>query len=239
MRKKDAFYFKHDSNARNDEKLLSVRMKYGMEGYGIYWALLEKLRDDPEYMLQTDYALIAWDLHVKEETIRSVVEDFGLFTITDDGHFYSERMLQDMKNWSAIKVARSEAGKKSADARSSRKTETSVQQVLSNCSTSVEQKPAEVAPEPEKKRAKVERFVPPTIEEVQAYCQERNNRVDPVRWFNFYQSKGWMIGKNKMKDWRSAVRTWERDSNANFNNNGRAETGRNVIAGADAFGASD
>ena len=235
MRKKDAFYFKHDSNARNDEKLLSVRMKYGMEGYGIYWAILEKLRDDPEYMLKTDYALIAWDLHVSEETIESVVNDFGLFRFTEDGHFYSERMMQDMKSWSAIKSARSEAGKKSADARQQRREATSVQQVLSNSSTNVEETPTPQPPAPQQEKPKVVRFVPPTLDEVKAYCQERGNRVNPERWFYFYQSKGWMVGKNKMKDWRSAVRTWERDDNEKVNNDGK----RNVIAGADAFGASD
>lgn len=52
-------------------------------------------------------------------------------------------------------------------------------------------------------------FVPPTVEEVAAYCSERNNSVDPENFVNFYSSKGWMIGKNKMKDWRAAVRTWE------------------------------
>ncbi len=53
-------------------------------------------------------------------------------------------------------------------------------------------------------------FTPPTLDEVKAYCQERNNSVDPEKWYDFYESKGWMIGKNKMKDWKAAVRTWER-----------------------------
>ena len=53
-------------------------------------------------------------------------------------------------------------------------------------------------------------FTPPTLEEVAAYCQERNNGVDPQKWYDFYAAKGWMIGKNKMKDWKAAVRTWER-----------------------------
>lgn len=52
-------------------------------------------------------------------------------------------------------------------------------------------------------------FVPPTLEEVTAYCKERGKGVDPNKWYDFYQSKGWMIGKNKMKDWKAAVRTWE------------------------------
>jgi len=53
-------------------------------------------------------------------------------------------------------------------------------------------------------------FVPPTLEEVTAYCLERFNSVDPESFISFYQSKDWFIGKNKMKDWKAAVRTWER-----------------------------
>ena len=54
-------------------------------------------------------------------------------------------------------------------------------------------------------------FKPPTIEEVKEYCKERKNGIDVIKWWNFYNSKGWMIGKNKMKDWQSAVITWEED----------------------------
>lgn len=57
---------------------------------------------------------------------------------------------------------------------------------------------------------KPQRFTPPTAEEVAAYCKERNNNVDPQSFIDFYDSKGWMIGKNKMKDWKAAVRTWEK-----------------------------
>ena len=57
------------------------------------------------------------------------------------------------------------------------------------------------------------KFVPPTLDEVKEYCKERNNKVDPEKWFDFYKSKGWMIGKNKMKDWKAAVRTWEKSDN--------------------------
>lgn len=56
------------------------------------------------------------------------------------------------------------------------------------------------------------RFAPPTLEEVRAYCMERGNGVDPQKFVDFYESKGWMIGKNKMKDWKAAVRTWERSA---------------------------
>lgn len=54
------------------------------------------------------------------------------------------------------------------------------------------------------------RFTPPSLEEVKAYCEERKNNVDAESFINFYESKGWMIGKNKMKDWKASVRTWEK-----------------------------
>lgn len=54
-------------------------------------------------------------------------------------------------------------------------------------------------------------FTPPTLEEVKAYCAERGNKVDAERFIDFYTSKGWFVGKNKMKDWKAAVRTWERE----------------------------
>ena len=54
-------------------------------------------------------------------------------------------------------------------------------------------------------------FSPPTAEEVAAYCTERNNGVDAQTFVDFYASKGWYVGKNPMKDWKAAVRTWERN----------------------------
>ena len=59
--------------------------------------------------------------------------------------------------------------------------------------------------------AKRKRFSPPTIEEVNDYCKERKNSVDPQRWMDHYEANGWMVGKNKMKDWKAAIRTWERN----------------------------
>jgi len=53
------------------------------------------------------------------------------------------------------------------------------------------------------------RFKKPTLEEVREYCLERGNGINPEAFLDFYESKGWMIGKNPMKDWRAAVRTWE------------------------------
>lgn len=78
-----------------------------------------------------------------------------------------------------------------------------------------EETEAEEEPAPKKQKSvrKAKAFTPPTVEEVRAYCQERKNHIDPEAFTDFYESKGWMIGKDKMKDWRASVRTWEkRDS---------------------------
>ena len=77
----------------------------------------------------------------------------------------------------------------------------------------------------QKKESGTRRFNPPAVEEVAAYCAERGNNVDAHAWWDFYQSKGWMVGKNKMKDWKAAVRTWEQrhkdDSKTKDNGNYR------------------
>lgn len=62
------------------------------------------------------------------------------------------------------------------------------------------------------KKDKITRFIPPTVEEVEAYCRERNNNVDAEKFVAFYESKGWMVGKNKMKNWKMSVVTWEKSS---------------------------
>ncbi len=59
------------------------------------------------------------------------------------------------------------------------------------------------------------RFTPPTIEEVQLYCAERQNNIDAQRFVDFYLAKGWKVGKNLMKDWKAAVRTWENRDKGN------------------------
>ena len=54
-------------------------------------------------------------------------------------------------------------------------------------------------------------FVPPSVDEVRAYCQERRNRIDPQAFLDYYEARGWRLGKTPMKDWKAAVRTWEKN----------------------------
>lgn len=60
-------------------------------------------------------------------------------------------------------------------------------------------------------KSKAKRFTPPTLEDVIAYCNERGNSVDAQHFIDHYTSNGWLVGKNKMKDWKAAIRTWERN----------------------------
>lgn len=72
--------------------------------------------------------------------------------------------------------------------------------------------------ENENEKKKGRSFVKPSVQEVSDYCRERNNNVDARAFVDFYESKGWLIGKEKMKDWKAAVRTWERrQSGTKFN----------------------
>ncbi len=67
-------------------------------------------------------------------------------------------------------------------------------------------------------------FSPPSREEVHAYCRDRGKGVDPDRWWDFYAGKGWMVGRNKMKDWQAACRTWEREDGIGKRNPGGYES---------------
>lgn len=57
---------------------------------------------------------------------------------------------------------------------------------------------------------RTKRFVKPTVDQIREYCRERNNNVNPERFWDYYESKGWVVGKAPMKDWKATVRTWER-----------------------------
>lgn len=111
---KDAYYFPHDCNARNDEKLIAVRIRHKAEGYGVYFMLLERLRESADYTSIKDYNMIAFDLRVDAALVKSVVEEFGLFQFTEDGkRFYSESFTRRMR----LKDDKSEKARESANRR--------------------------------------------------------------------------------------------------------------------------
>tara|TARA_R100000995_G_scaffold1880_1_gene1289 strand:- start:12299 stop:12889 length:591 start_codon:yes stop_codon:yes gene_type:complete len=84
-------YFNHDSNARNDYRIIKLRAKLGYEGYGIFWSLLEMLFIEENKICIEDYDALAFGLQCDPKILKQVIEDFDLFVIEDDC-FYSKRL---------------------------------------------------------------------------------------------------------------------------------------------------
>lgn len=111
MKEKESYYFSHDSNARNDVKVIKLRRQLGLEGYGLYWCLIEMLRDTPDYKLPIDAVDdIAFSLNISKEKVETVINNYDLFTI-DDMQFFSKRLIRNMEKYSESKKRLSEAGK--------------------------------------------------------------------------------------------------------------------------------
>ena len=114
---KDAYYFPHDSNARNDQRLMKVRMQYGMEGYGIYFGIIEILREQENYILHhSDIESIAFDLRVDVEKLNDIIHNHWLFEArfdanAEEGYFYSKSLKRRMEKLDLIKEKRAEAGR--------------------------------------------------------------------------------------------------------------------------------
>ena len=111
-------YFSHDSNARNSDKLMKVRMKLGAEGYGIFFMLIERLREEEGYKSTIDYDTLAFDLRVEPEKVKQVVENYDLFKFTEDGkYFYSDSFNERMEMMDKRAQQRISKAKKAAEAR--------------------------------------------------------------------------------------------------------------------------
>lgn len=142
----------------------------------------------------------------QEELARLKLKDNGAYTLDDtwqtqtdiDGNNVVAERLPDGCHAVAERLPQDSIGKNSID--------------------NTKEKPS--------KKKSASTFVPPTVESVSEYCRERGNDIDAEEFVDFYQSKGWMVGKNKMKDWKACVRTWERS----HKNNGVKRTGKNGIA---------
>lgn len=230
---KDAYYFSHDSNAKDDPKCVLLIEQLGLEGYGIFWVLIETLRDQPEY--KYPLALIpalARRYNTTAEKMKTVVGSYGLFQVENDEFFFSESLDRRMEKRSAFRESQREKALKR----------------WNNAGALPEQSHGNADPMPVKERKvkkskvkdikestrektpsahRAQKFDPPSLDEVKAYCAERGKGVNPEKWYDHYLSNGWMVGKTKMKDWKAAVRTWERneyDAGRSANNAGNHGT---------------
>jgi hypothetical protein len=120
---KDTYYFSHDTNAKNDPKIMAMRNVYGSKGYGWYWIIVETMAEQSNYKLEhkkwvTNALAMAMqcDYGEVEKFIEDCIEEFDLFKSNGE-RFWSERLLRNMANIDEKRKVRSEAGKKGAEAR--------------------------------------------------------------------------------------------------------------------------
>ena len=136
--------------------------------------------------------------------------------------FIKNQLDIDSKKWEQERIKRSEAGKKGMASRWNNKDNNvitndnknnsvinSITKITDNVNENVNVNVNVNENEYIKENIKRKNFIKPTIEEIQEYCTERHNGINANAFYDFYESKNWMVGKNKMKDWKACIRTWE------------------------------
>lgn len=203
----NAYYFSHDSNAKDDPKCMLLIDQLGLEGYGIYWVLIEVLRDQPEYKYPLNLIpILARRYNTTAEKMSTVVKNYGLFNFDEENNFFSLSLNNRMNKVEKLIEQRRYAGILSGEKRRLQLVTTTAEQPLNGCSTKKGK---------EKKRKEIKlkennRFIQPTLLDIKDYFSLKGiNNVDldyyASRFFNFYDSKNWMVGKNKMTNWKSAA----------------------------------
>jgi hypothetical protein len=127
--KKNTYYFSHDYNSRNDTKILFLRMQLGMEGYGIYWYLIEALAESGGTLPLQLIPVLAMQMHTTEAKVKAVVNGFSLFEIIDE-QFFSIRLNEHLEKVNQIKLSASQRGKLSAEKRKSTKIQLPVEHAV-------------------------------------------------------------------------------------------------------------
>jgi len=165
----------------------------GWEYYGLYWAVVERLHDAGGY-LDLDFPALAFALHTDVIRIETLVQDFDLFKI-DGTKFTSSRVLDNLQK-------RAEKSLKAKESINTRwHPDTNVLRTKYDANTIKERKGKESIYKPVA-------FQAPSIETVLEVIEDR---VEAAKFWDFYESKGWVVGKTKMKDWRAAARNWLRN----------------------------
>jgi len=207
---KEAFYFPHFCNARHDRKIRRLRKELGTEGYGIYFMLLETLREQQDLMYpMEDLDLLAEEFDVSEAKIRVAVCNYGLFEIDEEEKFFSPKMIVYLEPYFKMKEQRKLAGKASADKRLLNDRSTTVQQSKEKKSKVNEIKEKEskidfselLSPFKEELNTEFDNFL--------SYWTEKNNK-GKERWES-----------EKFFDISRRIKTWM-NNKSKFNNNGNA-----------------
>jgi hypothetical protein len=156
------------------------------------------------------------------------LEDAGVFCCTDDGVIYSRRMVRDERRREQYRQSKARrSGRNCGKPVEFHNHSTTFPHASSTSRSSVKNKSPPEGP-PQRRSRSSGKLRPPSVDDVAAYCRERGNSVDPQQFVAFYESNGWRVGKNPMRDWKAAVRTWERRqaSDSSRSDSGRRRSGK-------------
>lgn len=197
-------FFSHDLHGRNDGKLQTVLMKHGLKGIGAFWCIVEMLYENEGYLMRTECERIAFELRTDCEFILSIIDDFNLFE-SDDEIFYSNSVLTRLN---LINEKRDKA-RKSAEVRW-----TNANAMRTQCDGNAVKKRKEKESKGNNDSVNTpKKFNKPSFDEVRSYMSELKMMDIADRFISYYDSNGWRVGKNPMKDWKAAVRTWKASNN--------------------------
>jgi hypothetical protein len=209
---KEAFYFPHFCNARHDRKIRRPRKELGTEGYGIYFMLLETLREQQDLMYPLeDLDLLAEEFDVSEAKVRVAICNYGLFEIDEEEKFFSPKMLVYLEPYFKMKEQRKIAGQKSADKRKSIEISTTVQRPFNDRSTK-ESKVKESKVNEIKEEYSLVEMLSPYIADLgieynnfYSYWSEKNNkgkeRWQVEKFFNISRRiNTWLTNANKFSN---------------------------------------
>lgn len=203
---KDAFYFPHDSNAKDDIKCVELIGDLGLEGYGVYWVLIETLREQPDYTYPVKLLpALARRFGSEPGMFQKVVRDYELFVVEDEKIFFSVSLKRRMQLYEHKKEQAREAGKKSAEKRAK---STSVQQTGNDRSTTDEPKRVNNSRVNNiKSNESTGRFFPPTLPEISDFITKNSMVVNADRFYRYYTSKKWA----GVTDWMAKLWDWNDD----------------------------
>ena len=200
----NSFYFTHDYNAANDTKILFLRQQLGMEGYGIFWFIVEQLAQSGGFLPIKITPVLSMQMQVTEAKVRSVITDYELFDIVDQ-NFYSERLNKHLQ----IRKQLSESGKKGAKNRW--ENGHPISHPIDHPNSNKERKERNKVNK-ESKEIKV--FTPPPLEDVIKFFEENGYTNGDKAW-NYYNDGEWKDSKgNQVINWKQKMRmVWFKEEN--------------------------
>ncbi|PQL22483.1 replisome organizer [Veillonella sp. T14073-2] len=214
------FWLKLHKDFFKRKEIKRLRKIAGGDTYTIIYLemMLRSIMDDGKLFfdgLEDDFASeLALDLDEDEENVKITIQYLlktGLLEIRSDEEYY----LPDTKDSTGCETAVASRVRRHREKKKALQCNTDVTQVKHLCNGEIEKElekelEIEIDSSAKSTTTKRKRFEKPTLSEIKAYCIERNNNVNAEQFFDYYESNGWKVGKNSMKDWKAAVRTWER-----------------------------